>query len=121
MKLTKNLAIIVSSSWTRYAQSKILVCKDLLAFAHILIGLSSLLSANAVIECWLNDLPGGNFRQMFTRTSNTYNLHSESRSIMPRINKVTKGRNVISYFGLKLWNLIPATIRNNETSAGIIK
>ena len=55
MKLTKNLAIIVSSSWTRYAQLKILVCKDLLAFAHILIGLSSLLSANAVIECWLND------------------------------------------------------------------
>ena len=91
MKLTKNLAIIVSSSWTRYAQSKILVCKDLLAFAHILIGLSSLLSANAVIECWLNDLPGGNFRQIFTRTCNTYNLHSESRSIMPRINKVTKG------------------------------
>ena len=121
MKLTKNLAIIVSSSWTRYAQLKILVCKDLLAFAHILIGLSSLLSANAVIECWLNDLPGGNFRQMFTRTSNNYNLHSESRSIMPRINKVTKGRNVTSYFGLKLWNLIPATIRNNETFAGIIK
>ena len=40
---------------------------------------------------------------------------------MPRINKVTKGRNVISYFELKLWNLIPVTIRNNETFAGIIK
>ena len=60
MKLTKNLAIIVSSSWTRYTQLKILVCKDLLAFARILIGLSSPLSANAVIECRLNDLPGGN-------------------------------------------------------------
>ena len=62
----------------------------------------------------LNDLPAGNLKEFFIRTSHNYNLRSGSDLTIPNINTVTKGKNSISYFGSVLWNSIPASIRNIE-------
>ena len=47
----------------------------------------------------LNHLPGGNFREVFAKATHTSNFRSESETVLSNINRVTKGRKSINYFG----------------------
>jgi len=62
----------------------------------------------------VNDLPGGNLKELFVKRNDNYNLRSESELVVPGINTVTRGKKSIRYFGSILWNSIPSNIRNIE-------
>ena len=64
----------------------------------------------------VNDLPGGNLKELFVKRNDNYNLRSESELVVPGINTVTRGKKSIRYFGSILWNSISSNIRNIEIS-----
>ena len=46
----------------------------------------------------LNNLPGGNLKELFVKINHHYNLRSETDLIMASINTVTGGKKYIRYF-----------------------
>ena len=51
------------------------------------------------------------FSDLFIRSNNNYNIRAKSDFVIPQINTVLKGSNSIRYYGLLIWNLVPAELK----------
>ena len=60
-------------------------------------------------------LPVGGRSEFFVRNHHIYNLWSESELFLRNVNTMFKGKNIISYFRLVMWNSMPIKLRKTSS------
>ena len=53
--------------------------------------------------------------ELFCAQNSGYAMRDNQRMILPEFNTVTFGKNSFSYFGAKIWNNIPISIKNSTS------
>lgn len=53
--------------------------------------------------------------ELFTLQESEYDMRDNDKVILPRYNTVSYGKNSMKYFGAKLWNIIPASIKSSPS------
>ena len=60
-------------------------------------------------------LPVGGRSEFFVRNHHIYNLWSESELFLRNVNTMFKGKNIISYLRLVMWNSMPIKLRKTSS------
>ena len=53
--------------------------------------------------------------EMFQTQESQYEMRDNDRCVLPKYNTVSFGKNSIRYYGAKLWNNIPTTIKSSTS------
>ena len=53
--------------------------------------------------------------ELFSRQESLYDMRDSNKFVLPRFYTIQYGKNSLSYYGVKLWNNIPLTIKNSHS------